>query len=147
MNIYVAGKVKDGCIGCVQTLMKDLRAAGHNITYDWTQCDIRKPFDDDVAGSREAAALMLEGVRSADLFILLYEEGLYGAMVELGTALADPTRPVLLVLHDEDAPIRDSIFFWYPQVEHCTQGGLYRKIEGGRLPGQRKREAVAYRCG
>ena len=66
---------------------------------------------------------MKRGVKDCDLFILIGADRLYGAMVELGIALAH-NKEVLLV----DNLCRDSIFFAGSGVIEYTIEEVYRRL-------------------
>lgn len=101
MKIYVAAKFEE------KQLVKEVQAAlvkaGHTITHDWTN----KPATD------------LNGVREADLLVLLLPPAGGESMIELGAALA-LDKHVLLVLSSMDAGI-DNVFFALPQVQRLIR--------------------------
>lgn len=100
LNLYVAGRFKD--YARVRDVIDTLISAGHIITHDWTRTN---EFDQDgnpvvptgpgqsvdAMTSEQAmhyAKLDLMGVSDADAVVLMAEEGLYGALIEVGAALA-----------------------------------------------------------
>ncbi len=78
MNVYVASKFENYMR--VREIQDQLRAAGHTITYDWTQCAVM-----DAVQARKD----LFGVLDAEAVVLIVEEDLSyrGALVELGIAM------------------------------------------------------------
>lgn len=90
IKVYVAGRArhrKDD----VAEIQNRLKSIGFEIAYDWPARDsrIKKPYRENRQVNLDAQAEMLEASASADIFILLDDEGLRGAYVELGAFLAD----------------------------------------------------------
>lgn len=109
MKYYVAGRVKKGP-GEIRAIIDDLRQQGHEVTFDWTEEPSYKPYSQNENEARLAADRMLEGVRQCDVFILLWDDSLYGALIELGAALAysrSYKRKQVYILGDKQ---RESIF-------------------------------------
>ncbi|HEX5448132.1 MAG TPA: hypothetical protein VFW90_02955 [Candidatus Saccharimonadales bacterium] len=90
MKVYVAGRArhrKDD----VAEIQEKLKSMGFEIAYDWPAGDsqIKKPYRENRQANLAAQAEMLKTAADADIFILLDDEGLRGAYVELGAFLAD----------------------------------------------------------
>lgn len=82
MRIYVAAKWGEATNARARQVMDELRAAGHKITYDWTQ---------DPGEGPQQAMKDLNGVLTADIFVVIAEatDVVYcGTICELGMALA-----------------------------------------------------------
>lgn len=118
MKLYVMCRF--GAYGRVRAFCDDARAAGHEITHDWTRTaefgDDGHPLSAD-EGALEPnvawghAADDVRGIDAADACVFLADEGGYcGALIEYGYALAINV-PVYLV-----APWRPSIFWQSPRT-------------------------------
>jgi nucleoside 2-deoxyribosyltransferase len=111
---YVAGRTKD--VSAVQRVQAMVRGAGGEITFDWTGPDgeIRGDWSGVPDRARAIAATEREGVREADLLILVWHEhGGLGALLETGMAMAQGKRIIVY-----GAP-RESVFWYLPKVEHA----------------------------
>jgi nucleoside 2-deoxyribosyltransferase len=120
MKIYVAGKYGTPR---VEKLMEDIvNSEDHELTCDWrTFPPDCKPYVDKVRQNRPLADNMVQAVKDADLFILVLENGLYGAMVELGVALAEGKRVWVALEFDENqqkVDHRESIFMCCTNVKY-----------------------------
>lgn len=117
LNIYVAGRFRE--YEKVRAVIDEIKSMGHEITHDWTRS---AEFDEKgnplvpLIGSAEAltpsdakkyAVDDREGVKWADVLILLADdEGLYGALIEAGMAIAWSVEVWVV------NPVRSSVF-WY----------------------------------
>lgn len=128
-TIYFAGKSQDW-----QSIRKWIEIAeecGHTITFDWT-----KMVEQHGRGNREetpkevlvsAAVQDCLGVWEAEVLVLFPRDGVYGAMTELGIALATSTT---IYVVGEWA--RYSVFFDHPKCEHITEDELLTLLASGR---------------
>ena len=98
MKIYVAGKKLDRA----QSVMKILRDSGHQITYDWAN-----KFSGDKP--KERSRKELEGLRSADVLIYLWERDQESARYEAGMAMG-LGKPIIV------SGKHDSFFFNLPNI-------------------------------
>ena len=91
MKLYVAGKYGTKR---VSSLMQDIvDSPDHELTCDWRMLPADyKPYFKNVGKNRPLADQMAQAVKDADIFILVLGDNLYGAMVELGVALAEGKR-------------------------------------------------------
>jgi hypothetical protein len=115
MKVYVSAKFNDK--ERVQSVYALLKQAGHTITHEWIHNKPSYPFSDDPAFTAQCAAEDIEGVRRADVFILLSNaEPSMGASAELGAAIAlflNFKKPYIYVI----GPHFDSNFcFYHPAV-------------------------------
>jgi len=117
-NVYVAGKTDDWQkVRKIQALLID---RGMHITFDWTaiieEIGPRGGLKGEVADDFRAqcAENDREGVRNADLFVMLCGKGLCGTLIEFGMA-SILEMPIIVV----GEPERDSVFFELPEVERC----------------------------
>ena len=91
-KIYIAARVRYRAkeVGKIQ---KTLQTMGYSVVYDWPagNTDIKKPYRDPKNRQHNLAAQekMLKAAAKADIFILLDDEGLRSAYVELGAFLHD----------------------------------------------------------
>jgi hypothetical protein len=119
----VAGKVKDDN-SSIQDVIELFEQAGYQISHDWTRAKgIQKPYLEYLESSRSAAEDMRDGVSLCEVFVLLCEGDIYGAMAEFGMAVAAPIpeffgqRRIYVVGPSQE--IRQSIFFALPEVKVC----------------------------
>ena len=110
MKFFVSGKV--GSDNDAKKLMDLLRTAGHEITFDWTTISHLRPYDVNVAASREAAVLEASGVKEADVLIIVADDRGVGMFVELGIAIGVGI-PVRIINNKESR----SMFFHHPLVK------------------------------
>ena len=91
-KVYVAARAKYRADE-VEEIQKRLSESGYEAISDWTAVvkKIKRPYRD--SQNRKAnvrlQAQMLQNAKTADVFILLDDEGLRGAYVELGAFLTD----------------------------------------------------------
>ena len=114
MKIYVAAKFE--AKEQVRALYEKLRAAGHEITHDWTGEDdshLTDPRKKELYWENAADA-DLGGVDSADVLVLVPHPHGRGLFVELGAALARQIS--VYVVGDPVVLGADTIFFYLPQV-------------------------------
>lgn len=105
MRVYVAGKFEE--TQAVRAIQAKVRAAGHEITHDWTGEDPAGRQGEELAlFLKECAEKDLFGVMSADALVLLNHDRAFGAMTEFGLAVA--SQIPVFVLKSE---VRDNIFY------------------------------------
>lgn len=131
MRIYVAGRFQS--YAKVRACIDALVERGHEITYDWTRSPefgadghpvdpgtIKNGFSAPGYSTRQALARYavrdIQGVREADALVLLADDSLAGAWVEMGIALERGT-PIYVI-----KPERWTIFLECPEV--TTLGSL-----------------------
>ena len=110
VRFFVSGKIVDE--KKAKDVMKLLRSAGHEITFDWTTIGHLRPYDENSDLSRDAAIKECEGVLSADVLIVLAHEKGIGMYVELGIALGAGI-PVRVIADQESR----TMFFHHPLVK------------------------------
>jgi nucleoside 2-deoxyribosyltransferase len=110
MKVYVATKFENG--PRARQVMDALEAQGFEITYDWTP---------ELGETREQAVADVDGVRTADVLVVLMEENYdyQGTLIEIGIALG-AERPVLIVGDAYD----HAVFFKHPLVRRVTAAEL-----------------------
>lgn len=119
MNIYVSGKYDTPE---VMGLIAALKDSQHDVTCDWTEFTIAKPYLEHEENA-EYAIEMIEGVHHCELFILIGADNFYGAMVEFGAALALDTDCWLV--HND---CRETVFFTHPLVELKSIEQVYKDL-------------------
>lgn len=116
MKIYVAARFTEK--ETVNKIYDQLRRAGHEITADWTLHKNVKPYDQNIEIVREYAIEDAEGVKAADVLLLLTSpESGSGVSTELGIAIASKELtgyPKIYVIGEYAAT---NAFFFHPAVE------------------------------
>lgn len=115
MRIYVAAKWEKRPLA--RTVMTLLEHAGHTITHDWTgeeECGRTGHELRDFLG--RCAQADLDGVRHSEAIFVLHHDALCGGLVEVGVALADPERHII-VIGGQGAKVQP-IFYKLPRVQH-----------------------------
>ena len=110
MKFFVSGKV--GQAKNAISVIKRLREAGHEITFDWTTIDHLKPYSENRIASRRLAIKECDGVKNSDVLVVIVHKKGIGMFVELGIALAMGI-PVRIIAEEED----QSMFFYHPLVK------------------------------
>lgn len=64
---------------------------GHSMTLDWTTEPSYQPYESNKQEAADFARQTITAVKSADFFVLFWDESLYGALIELGAFLASNT--------------------------------------------------------
>ena len=120
MKVYVAASSQHATQAA--RFMREIRQAGHEITYDWTVDVLKfgagdpKEVPEDVM--RKAAENDRRGVRECHLFILLWSPMAYGALMELGMAMERRKR-IWIIGESEPGPgsVRFSVFWLLPDIQ------------------------------
>lgn len=115
LKVYVAAKFSDK--KRVDQCYNVLKASGYTITHEWIHNKQAIPFHQYPEFTRQCAWEDINGVRAADIFILLsHSEPSMGASAELGAAIATYLmyqKPLIFVV----GPYFDANFcFWHPAV-------------------------------
>jgi len=113
MKIFVSGKV--GSENDAKHVMKLLRDAGHEITFDWTSIPHLKPYDENMCASREAAIREARAVSESDLLVIVVHPQGVGMFVELGIAIGLGIPVRVLSGHQSR-----SMFFHHPLVRRVA---------------------------
>ena len=120
MKIYVAGKYGTDE---VESLIEDIDASTeHEIACDWTYFPVNKPYRE-YASNNTFSGAMISGVKDSDVLILVCYDGMYGAMVEFGAALAHG-KEVWIILND----CRESIFMAHTGTQIYTAKRVRDKL-------------------
>ena len=92
--------------------MSEIRDDGHEITEDWTEHKSISPYSEEPELSSKYASADIEGVREADVFVLLGNKDGRGAHAELGAALTTDTETYVIGDLREDC-----MFYFHPEVK------------------------------
>lgn len=87
-SIYVSARARFR-IDDVHEIFNRLTSDGYEVAYDWTKSDVKIPYrpDEHRQHNLKVQEAMLRGAAAADVFVLLDDEGLRGAYIELGAFL------------------------------------------------------------
>ena len=113
MKFFVSGKI--GIQNDAKSAMKILQNAGHQITFDWTTIEHLRPYDKNSSASREAAIQESQGVKDADVFVIIAHNKGVGMYVELGIAIGI-SIPIRIITNVESR----SMFFHHPLVKKIS---------------------------
>lgn len=101
-TVYPVGRYR----GITRTVVAELKRRGYIIVHDWTK--------EDPGGTRRSAAVEdLYAATHCDVVLLMWTDGMKGAWVEVGAALAVGALVIAI-----DAKREDCIFLDHPGVEH-----------------------------
>ncbi len=97
MKFYLAGR--QSFINRIGGLRDTLEQNGHTTTLDWTKEPSYQPYEANKVAAADFASRTILAVKSADFFVLFWDESLYGALIELGMFLAsrETTGKVFIV--------------------------------------------------
>jgi hypothetical protein len=116
MKFYIAARFTEKDL--VNQIYDRLRAAGHEITADWTLHKNVKPYDQNPELAGAYAKEDADGAKTADIFILLNSpEAGAGVSAELGVAIAYQEltgKPAIYVAGEHMAT---NAFFFHPAVK------------------------------
>jgi hypothetical protein len=110
MKFFVSGKV--GFEAEVQHVMNELTKNGHSITFDWTSVKHLKPYEKNASLSEKTAIKECQGIKDADVLIVLMNEKGIGLFVEIGIALGAEI-PIRVIKPEA----MFSMFFFHPLVK------------------------------
>ncbi len=118
-NFYIASRLE--AAAQVKRMANILVAAEHTHTYDWTAHGSVKHEGEQRI--REVAGLEVQGVRDADVVIVILPGG-RGTHAELGLAIATYKSVIICAADDEDfqQDERTCAFYWADKVRHVTGG-------------------------
>jgi hypothetical protein len=117
MTVYPASRNRQRCIDAVTAL----EAAGHKVTHNWAIGPACRYSSADA----EIAATDVIGVKTAQVLLLLWEEGMLGANVEFGIALGLGKRIIVVGWFRPDAGGSGgqgdrNVFYHLPSVVHVA---------------------------
>lgn len=124
MKFYISSRLNN--IDMVRRVADRLSEGGWTQTCDWTRFD---PPEGGPGGLRTIGERELEGVRAADVLVVLTPQG-RGTHVELGMAIALGKK--VYIYHADDSYFwcdgDTCAFYWLPQVSRLT-GDIEGAIE------------------
>lgn len=123
MRFYVASKFERKAD--VQRTIDALRRLGHTIIGDWTTHDAEREVG--AARERMLTAFAKEdryAVEHCDVFLLLHDERCRGGFTELGIALANRRR-IIVIGGASSFPEKGPIFYADPAVEHYDNTAMF----------------------
>lgn len=120
-SIYIAGKI-DKAELAIGDLATELEGRGHTLPVKWWEnSQLPTPYLDNIPTSQPAAQKMIDAAYNSDIFVLIPDEKILGAAVELGAALAsaklNPDKQIYVVNPYET---RQSVFFAHESVVALT---------------------------
>jgi hypothetical protein len=116
MIFYVAGSLDKG--NELKKVIQNLEDFGHTISFDWTVGPILKPYDKDIALTKDFAQKALNGARACDVFLLFPDQtGGTGQFVELGAALFSERVTHVFVIGPHQGR---SLMFFHPRVKRVA---------------------------
>lgn len=119
MKYYIASRLENA--ETVKRVSAVLTAAGHTLTYDWTEHgSVQKENPERIT---QVAELERTGVYEADIIIIILPGG-RGTHVELGLALAQRHRSEIVICAETDELFqqdeRTCAFYWVEGVRRVT---------------------------
>lgn len=118
MKIYIAGRFKQATL-LVHDIKQQLPELGHELTFDWMLEKSLKPYHENREDSAVMAQKMRQGCVDADIFILVWDDSLYGALIELGMALGASSGIKQKKIYIVGEKQRISIFEMMPEFTVC----------------------------
>ena len=115
MKFYIGGKWYDK--KAIQSVMQQVRQAGHTITHDWTTYEAK--YTDKAQKMTVCSAKDIEGVRNCDIFVALMTDPEYpyrGTFTELGAAIA--LGKMVYVIGPKTTAAASNCFWWHPRIVH-----------------------------
>lgn len=103
MKFYVTGRSNN--YERVQVVFERVKSLGHEVTFEWTNLPMVKPYDKNIDKAAEYAKLGVDGMTDADIYILFAHEDGNGVYTELGAALASNTiqgKPAIYAIGKEN---------------------------------------------
>ena len=104
----------------VREIYEKIEQKSHEITEDWTRHKIIKPYDENKEISRRYSIQDINGVRNADVFVLLTNEDGIGMYLELGVAMMSyiqNRKPKIYVVGNR---LGRSMHFFHPSVKRMN---------------------------
>lgn len=129
MKIYVASRTENR--KKVSEIHEKLKKKGCKITTDWTKHKNIKPYKKNPEKSKEYSEEDINGVRDADVLILLTtKESSKGMYIELGAAIILKLltgKPEIFIVGDYNT---ESIFYFHPVVNRVNSiEDVIKKLE------------------
>lgn len=126
MKFYIsakAGKAEKE----VKELIDFLITNGHDITFDWSKLEVKKPYSQYRLENSIYAEKMIQGTKDADAFIMFWDKDLLGAIKELGTYIGSHEKLRIFLVGKPESE-RESIFETLPGFENLETLEELKKI-------------------
>jgi hypothetical protein len=119
MRVFLSAQLEDH--EDIAEAKNGILSAGHTLPHDWTVTDILTPgFDAQAEKAGEIARFDIEGVLTADVFVILTsnEKVGKGMYAELGAALARAELGLLQHVLVVGERRHESVFYYHPRATH-----------------------------
>ncbi len=117
MKFYVAGRYShEPSRLLIQEMIAKLTELGHECTFNWTTGPTCKPYEDNLALTKEMTIKATDAVLKAEQFIMVSHPEGTGMYVEYGLALAENTRTGIPKLYLIGEYQNCSMFNYHPNV-------------------------------
>lgn len=113
MKFYISSRTKD--IKKVEKIIKKLKEFGHSITFDWLKQNNLKPYTKNPKLSASFSEQAFSAIKKCDFFILLTDEAGTGMHTELGIAIVQKKKIIIIGKH-----LNTNIFFFYPNIKRLN---------------------------
>ncbi len=115
MKFYVTGRSNN--YSRVEEAFSRIKAAGHEVTFEWTTLPMAKPYSENQERASEYAVKGIQGVVDADVYILFAHEDGNGVFTEFGAALATKAikgKPEVYAIGEEVKSV--AMFNYHPAI-------------------------------
>ena len=125
MKFYVTGRSSE--YDLVRDTFSKLKEKGHEVTFEWTELPMVKPYKDHPGESAKFAEQGIAGVLMADIYIIFSHQDGNGVYTELGAALASKIMqgsPIIYAIgkHQDAAMFNfHPAINWYPDLDSVLQ--------------------------
>lgn len=110
MKFYIAGRTSQA--KNIKQMMEIILEKGHQISFDWTStADIKRPYSEHVTEVETMSIGEIEGIKQADIFIIIGDESGTGMYVEMGVAIASGTKIYAIGAYNDV-----TVFHFHPNV-------------------------------
>ncbi len=111
MKFYVASRfnLKEE----VKKIYKILKEKGHEIIYDWTEENLKRPYERNSRIAKQIAKKSMDASQSCEVFVLISDKSGTDMYGELGSAITSKKSKIYIIGNYLD---RSKLFF-YPNVK------------------------------
>lgn len=129
MKFYVTGRSNN--YERVKEVCARIKAAGHEIPFEWTELPMVKPYEDNQQKAGEYAKDSVDGMVQTDVYIIFAHEDGNGVYTEFGTALAARAlrgTPRIMAVGKEKQSA--AMFNYHPDIEWFDSiEGVYAALQ------------------
>lgn len=115
MKIFVSGRFPD--IKNIKEILKNLKANGHEIIFDWTIKGNLKPYSLNTVRARNFSIKAIKSINESDIFIFVTHPQIAGgSSVELGAAINSyeiRKKPKIFMVGKSNTSV---VFYYHPAV-------------------------------